>query len=129
LFKAGWDIDLVNNQNTDEVSREHLTQYRSDEGAQNCYCDYVLWNDDGMPLAVIEAKKTSVSAQIGKQQAKIYADALQHEFGVRPIIFYSNGFETYIWNDSKNEVPRKIYGLYSKTSLQRIVQQRDNKNA
>lgn len=129
LFKAGWDIDLVNSQNTDEVSREHLTQYRSDEGAQNCYCDYVLWNDDGMPLAVIEAKKTSVSVQIGKQQAKIYADALQHEFGVRPIIFYSNGFETYIWNDSKNEVPRKIYGLYSKTSLQRIVQQRDNKNA
>lgn len=129
LFKAGWDIDLVNNQNTDEVSREYLTQYHSNDGEQNCYCDYVLWNDDGMPLAVIEAKKTSVSAQIGKQQAKIYADALQHEFGVRPIIFYSNGFESYIWNDAKNEVPRKIYGLYSKTSLQRIVQQRDNKNA
>lgn len=129
LFKAGWDIDLVNNQNTDEVSREYLTQYHSNDGEKNCYCDYVLWNDDGMPLAVIEAKRTSVSVQIGKQQAKIYADALQHEFGVRPIIFYSNGFETYIWNDSKNEVPRKIYGLYSKTSLQRIVQQRDNKNA
>ena len=127
LLKAGWDIDLITNNNTEAVSREYLTQYLNEGGTKQVFCDYVLWNDDGTPLAVIEAKKTSKSVQIGQQQAKIYADALQKEFGVRPIIFYSNGFETYIWNDAKNEVPRKLYGFYSKVSLQRIMQQRDNK--
>jgi type I restriction enzyme, R subunit len=61
--------------------------------------DYVLWGDDGKPLALVEAKKTSRDSRVGQHQAKCYADCLQKEFGQRPIIFYSNGFNTYIWDD------------------------------
>ena len=35
------------------------------------YADYVLWDDNGNPLAVIEAKKTSVDPERGRQQAKL----------------------------------------------------------
>ena len=57
------------------------------------YVDYVLWGDDGLPLAVVEAKKASVSPGRGQQQAKLYADCLERRFGRRPVIFYSNGYE------------------------------------
>ena len=43
------------------------------------YADYVLWGDDGKPLAVVEAKKTTVDPEAGKQQAKLYADCLEDD--------------------------------------------------
>ena len=63
------------------------------------YVDYVLWGDDGKPLALIEAKRTTRSPMEGKQQAKLYADCLEKAYGQRPIIFYSNGYEHWIWDD------------------------------
>ena len=58
------------------------------------YADYVLWGDDGKPLAVVEAKKTTVDLEVGQQQAKLYADCLEAMHGQRPVIFYTNGYET-----------------------------------
>ena len=55
------------------------------------YCDYVLWGDNGKPLAVVEAKRTRENAQKGQEQARLYADALEKQFGQRPVIFYTNG--------------------------------------
>ena len=63
------------------------------------YADYVLFGDDGKPLAVLEAKRTCVDVAKGRQQAKLYADLLEQKYGRRPIIFLSNGFDTRIWND------------------------------
>ena len=60
------------------------------------YVDYVLFDDDNKPLALIEAKKTSANPKLGKIQAQYYADSLEKEYGVRPVIFYTNGFEYYI---------------------------------
>ncbi len=81
--------------------------------------DYVLYGDDGMPLAVVEAKKTSVNPRIGKIQAKMYADALEKEKGVRPVIFYTNGIDYYIWDDT-DYPERKITGIYSKRDLEAL---------
>ena len=85
------------------------------------FVDYVLWDDDGLPLAVVEAKRTSKDARIGKKQAKDYADALEKEHGQRPVMFYTNGHDIYIWDDVQGYPPRKIYGFYSKSSLQHLV--------
>ena len=64
-----------------------------DAGGQgNGFVDYVLWGDDGLPLAVVEAKRTS-RTPIGRHQAKLYADCLEARTGQRPLIFYTNGFE------------------------------------
>lgn len=90
------------------------------------FVDYVLWGDDGKPLAVVEAKRTKRDARVGRNQAKCYADGLEKEFGQRPVIFYSNGFKSWIWDDT-NYPPREVFGFYTKDELQMLVQRRDSK--
>lgn len=83
------------------------------------YADYVLFGEDGLPLAVIEAKKTCRDVAEGRQQAKLYADRLEKKFGRRPVIFLTNGFETRICNDSCSH-ERKVSGVYSKRDLEKL---------
>ena len=83
------------------------------------YADYVLYGDDGKPLAVLEAKRTCVDVSKGRQQAKLYADLLEQKYGRRPIIFLSNGFDTRIWND-KYYPERKVASVYSKRDLEKL---------
>jgi len=93
------------------------------------YADYVLWDENGQPLAVIEAKKTAESAEKGQKQAELYADGLEKMHDQRPVIFYTNGFDIFIWNDGQGYPPRKLYGFYSKDSLQYLVYKRKNRMA
>ncbi len=86
------------------------------------FVDYVLWGNDGKPLAV-EAKRTKKDPRVGQQQAKLYADCLEAQFGQRPIIFYTNGYEHHIWDDS-NYPPRQIQGFYKKAELELLIQRR-----
>ena len=83
------------------------------------YADYVLYGDDGKPLAVLEAKRTCVDVSKGRQQAKLYADLLEQKYGRRPIIFLSNGFDTHIWND-KYDPERRVAAVYSKRDLEKL---------
>ena len=85
--------------------------------------DYVLWGDDGKPVAVVEAKRTSRDPRVGQHQAKCYADCLQKEYGQRPIIFYTNGFQTWMWDDT-DYAPREVFGFYTKDELQTLIQRR-----
>jgi len=126
LSSVGWDVD-VNGDDTDEVAQEFELDGQPTNTGKG-FADYVLFNDNGKALAVIEAKRTSKDANKGKTQAKLYADSLEKKYNQRPIIFYSNGYETYIWNDSVNEPPRKIYGFYSKDSLKYLFYQRNNQS-
>jgi len=87
------------------------------------YVDYVLWGDDGLPLAVVEAKKTMADARKGKHQAELYANCLQAMTGQRPVIFYSNGFETHLWDDQFYP-EREVQGFYSKEELQLLIARR-----
>jgi len=131
LADEGWNIG-ADGKNTDEVTQEEvLTSQPTKTGMGKA--DYVLWDDDGKPLAVIEAKKTSVSSEQGKTQAEYYANALEEEHGQRPVIFYTNGYDIWMWDDYKgsngrrNYPPRKLYGYYSKDSLQHLIYQRTAK--
>ena len=82
------------------------------------YADYVLYGDDGRPLAVIEAKRTCVDAVKGRQQAKLYADLLEKKHHRRPVIFLTNGFETHITDNLYPE--RKCAAIYSKRDLEKL---------
>lgn len=116
LVSAGWDV-APDYESTDEVGKEvEVKDQPTNTGIG--YADYVLWDDNHQPLAVIEAKKAALGADKGKEQARLYADGLEKQYGQRPVIFYTNGHETYIWDDIKAEVPRRIFGFYSKESLQ-----------
>ena len=85
---------------------------------QKGYADYVLYGDDGRPLAVIEAKRTCVDAVKGRQQAKLYADLLEKKYHRRPVIFLTNGFETHITDNLYPE--RKCAAIYSKRDLEKL---------
>ena len=115
LQRAGWPLD-----------QEHDREYEV-TGMPNAsgvgHADYVLWGDDGKPLAVVEAKKTTVDAAKGRQQAKLYADCLEAMHGRRPIIFYTNGYETHLWDDQAY-APRAVAGFYKKDELASLLHRR-----
>jgi type I restriction enzyme R subunit len=87
------------------------------------FVDYVLWGDDGKPLAVVEAKRTRRDARAGQQQAKLYADCLEKQFGQRPLIFYTNGYQHWLWDDTRYP-PRQVQGFYTKAELALAIQRR-----
>ncbi|PQD94385.1 DEAD/DEAH box helicase [Pradoshia eiseniae] len=90
----------------------------SGEGA----ADYVLLGTNGKVLAVVEAKRTSRDAKVGRQQAKLYANCIEQAQRLRPVIFYTNGFETYIWHD--DYAARRTSGFYTQDELQLIIDRR-----
>lgn len=90
------------------------------------YADYVLWGNNGLPLAVIEAKRTMADAHKGQHQAELYANCLEQMTGQRPVIFYTNGFETYLWDDTFYP-ERRVYGFYTKEELQLLIHRRDTR--
>lgn len=118
LLEAGWNID-----------QPGWTEYEV-QGMPNAtgkgYVDYVLWGDDGKPLALVEAKATTQNPNNGKHQAKLYADCLEAQFGQRPIIFYSNGYETWIWDD-QSYPPRNVHGFLKKDELERLIFRRTSR--
>ena len=87
------------------------------------YCDYVLFGSNGLPLAVVEAKRTSASPIKGKHQAELYADCLEKRYGIRPVIYYTNGFETYII-DGLGYPPRRLYAFHTESDLELLIQKR-----
>ena len=120
LIQAGWDI-----KNKDQVGIEIEVKFPGNSSGKG-FADYVLWDDNGQPLAVIEAKKSgNTSLQAGREQARLYADALENMGFQRPVIFYSNGYETFIWDDKQYNTYRPIYGFYSKDSIKQLIYQRN----
>lgn len=119
LADAGWKVG-PNGADTDEVKQELEIKHQPTATGVG-YADYVLFDDNGKPLAVVEAKKTATDATLGRNQARIYADGLEKTFGQRPVIFYTNGFDVHIWDDAQKVPDRKVYGFYSKESLKYLV--------
>lgn len=121
LLAAGWNVsdftqvvleyDIVVNS---QMVSEAMTSY---SGYQ--FSDYVLLAKDGKPLAVIEAKKTSVDAAIGREQAKQYCENIVKQHGGElPFCFYTNGYDIYFW-DIGNYPPRKVFGFPTRDDLER----------
>ncbi|MGW6870974.1 DEAD/DEAH box helicase family protein [Streptomyces xanthophaeus] len=118
LKEAGWDL-LIPGKDTEYPIATGMPT-KTGKG----YVDYVLWGDDGKPLAVVEAKKTQRDARDGQQQAKLYADALEAQFNRRPVIFYTNGYRTYLWDDGLGYPPRQVQGFFTKDELHWHIRQR-----
>ncbi|MFN3152900.1 DEAD/DEAH box helicase family protein [Bremerella sp.] len=121
LVSAGWNVG-ANGASNDEVGQEIKVAYVGDNAGEG-RADYVLYRrQDGRALAVIEAKKTSVDPEVGREQARKYAEGIAAtQGGHRPIIFCTNGFEITIWNDANDEPPRQVFGFYSKDSLEYLL--------
>lgn len=120
LKEAGWPLD-------DERDREFEVNGMPPPSKSGIgFVDYVLWGEDGKPLGLVEAKRTRRDPREGRQQAKLYADCLEQRFGQRPVIFYSNGYETWIWDDSRYP-PRAVQGFFTQDQLELLVQRRTDR--
>jgi type I restriction enzyme R subunit len=115
LREAGWPLDKPED-------REYPVTGMPNEKGEGSV-DYVLWGADGLPLAVVEAKRTKKDPRIGRQQAKLYADCLEAQFKQRPLIFYTNGYKTWIWDD-QNYPHREVQGFYKRDELELLIQRR-----
>jgi len=115
LAEAGWTLD-------DERDIEFPVTGMPNQSGEG-FVDYVLWGNDGKPLGIVEAKRTKRDAREGQRQAELYADALENQCGQRPVIFYSNGYEHWIWDDTRYP-PRPIQGFLKKDELELMIQRR-----
>lgn len=129
LKQAGWNVsdrtqvmeefDIIV---YDSKVEEPTTPYSGHQ-----FSDYVLLGRSGKPLAVIEAKKTSVDAETGREQAKQYCYNIQKDKGTElPFCFYTNGHDIYFW-DLEHYPPRKIFGFPTKEDLERWTLSRRHK--
>jgi type I restriction enzyme, R subunit len=121
LKLAGWDFGK-------DIGEEiEVTGMPNNTGIG--YVDYVLYGANGKPIAVVEAKRSSKDPKVGQQQAKLYADCLEKQFNQRPIIFFTNGFETYLWDDFNGYSERRVYGFFKKEELQLLIDRRISKKS
>ena len=130
LAQAGWDVKDPT-QVVEEYDiltalpmgvAEPRTPYKGHQ-----FSDYVLLGKDHKPLAVIEAKKSSRDAAVGREQAKQYCYNIQKQFnGELPFCFYTNGHELYFWN-LENAPPRKVIGFPTRDNLERFAYIRRNR--
>ena len=109
LEDAGWT------RGKDWADEETITDMKSKSGKGRA--DYVLYGDDGKPLAVVEAKRTCADPARGRQEAKDYADALEKRYGRRPVVFLTNGFETRV--DDGQYPERRCAAVWSKRDLEK----------
>jgi type I restriction enzyme R subunit len=126
---AGWDVTNPT-QVTQELDiwvglprgvREPQAPYQG-----HLFADYALLSKEGNPIAVVEAKKTSVDAEIGKEQARNYAEKIQNTIGgLMPFVFYANGYNIFFW-DTERYPPRKVFGFPTIFDLERMQFLRNN---
>lgn len=119
LRDVGWKLEGVDA----DVQVEYEVDGMAGHVGQKGYADYVLFGKDGLPLAVVEAKRASKDPNNGWKQAVLYADCLERKFGRRPMIFITNGFETYYWDDQTSP-KRQVSGIFSKNDLQKLMNRR-----
>lgn len=130
LFQAGWKVNdrtQVIEEFEIEVGPRNETREPSSAYHNLQFSDYVLLGKDAKPLAVVEAKKTSKDAALGREQAKQYCINIQKQKGGElPFCFYTNGLETYFW-DLDNSPPRKVVGFPTRDDLERLQYIRRNR--
>ncbi|MFM9103272.1 MAG: type I restriction endonuclease, partial [Cyanobium sp.] len=116
LEEAGWV-------HGHSCTHEHEVQGMPNATGQG-FVDYVLWGDDGKPLALVEAKRSSRDPMEGQRQAELYANCLQQRYGQRPLIFLSNGYRHRLWDDLRYP-PREVQGFYKKDELETLIRRRE----
>ena len=114
LKEAGWALDQPRD-------REFEVQGMPNNEGKG-FVDYVLWNGE-RPLAIVEAKRTRRSAKEGEQQARLYADCLEQRTGHRPVIYGTNGYEHWMWDDTTSP-PRPVQGFHTRDELELMAQRR-----
>lgn len=124
LREAGWDILETKGTIMPAKACIEIELAGMPNAKETGFADYVLFGANGMPLAVIEAKRSSVDAVKGKHQAELYAECLKAQYGVMPVIYYTNGFTTSVI-DGLGYPSRPVYSYHTQADLELIIQKRE----
>jgi type I restriction enzyme, R subunit len=130
LKAAGWDVS-DKSQVTEELyvssSNSNVLLEKSAFYASREFSDYALLGKNGKPIAVVEAKKSSTDAELGREQAKQYCNNIQAQYGGQlPFCFYTNGHEIFFWNIGEAP-PEKVHGFPTRQDLERLAHLRKHK--
>lgn len=127
LREAGWEVlDTENSAIACKAGIEIRVEGMPNNKEEG-FADYVLYGRNGNPLAVVEAKKTSVDPIKGKHQATLYAECLEKQYGVKPVIYYTNGYETNII-DGLGYPNRRVFGFHTLSELELFIQRQGRKD-
>lgn len=126
LREAGWDV--LTTENTIIPGKAGIEiEVKGMPNAEGIgFCDYVLYGKDGKPLAIVEAKKTSVSPQVGRHQVMLYGDCMENKYGYRPVLYYTNGYELQCVDGLYPD--RQLYAFHTQAELELLIQRRDRKD-
>jgi len=127
LEKSGWDtedrtkvIEEVDTKQSDFTYGKYKTMSQTLKSPEEkAYADYLLLDSKGLPLAIIEAKRTSKDPILGQRQAEGYIADIKQQTGKDTFIFLTNGYEIWFWN-KPYENPRMVSGFHDRNSLERI---------
>lgn len=123
LMEAGWDISATKGEVRGGKACIEVEVTGMPNISGKGYADYVLFGRDGRPLAVIEAKATTHEVGEGRRQAILYADLLEKKYGARPVIYYTNGYQTMVI-DGLGYQDRHVYSFHSMDDLEYLIQKR-----
>lgn len=123
LEEAGWSIASRDNVVIPSAASTEIEVQGMPNNRGIGYVDYVLYGRDSKPLAVAEAKRTSVSPEKGREQARLYAQCLRDQYGYMPVIYYTNGYEIWI-EDALGYPKRKVFGFHTINELELMMNKR-----
>lgn len=126
LKEAGWEV-----LETDNLAQPGKAGVEIEvEGMPNAtgrgYCDYVLYGRDGKPLAIVEAKRTSVSPEAGRHQVDLYGDCMEKRYGYKPVLYYTNGYTTKVVDGLYPD--RQVLAFHTREELELMLQKRGRKD-
>tara|TARA_Y100000310_G_scaffold330086_1_gene401122 strand:+ start:76 stop:993 length:918 start_codon:yes stop_codon:yes gene_type:complete len=121
LKEANWKKDYIKDEVNSVKSNFKTKKYIYFSGAiekgKDRFIDYLLLAEDNSPLAIIEAKKSSVSFYKGRIQAETYMKDIEKQTGKKVPIFLTNGYEWLFIDEEDHE--RKVSGVFSQEDLVR----------
>ena len=123
LQEADWNVLTTHNAIQPSAACVEIELQGMPNPSEEGFADYVLFSGSLKPLAVIEAKRTIRDPREGRHQAELYADLLERQYGVRPVIYYSNGFETYV-QDGMGYPDRRVFSFHTEANLELLIQKR-----
>ena len=123
LREAGWEVCEEKDVCVPGKAGIEIRVEGMPNNANEGFCDYVLYGRDGLPLAVVEAKKTSVSPEKGRHQVCLYGECLKKKYGYTPILYYTNGYTIKIIDGIYPD--RELMAYHTIDELELMIQRRN----
>jgi type I restriction enzyme, R subunit len=121
LKKTGWKVEYikeeVNSIKSNFITKEYKLFDGKIEKGVDKFIDYLLLDSNGYPIAIIEAKKTSLDVEKGEIQSKTYQEDIAKQIKKNIPRFLTNGNSWYFIDEKDRK--RKIKLTISQKDLMR----------